>query len=375
MATDETYLFVNRDKGSSVYAAVGKFLEKRGDWKRQPPDSPRFNLMLGDRNKLPWHKTGQIPGLTQVVNYYRGSEVLCRKTSMTRMFKDHCKRTKVAAFPWLPGSFVLTARDVKSGSQLHPARHKTGISRSDEREELRQCVKDSSNDTMWIVKSTAGSKGEGILISRDVEELISYVDDQPKAFVCQRYIHPPLLLSHRRKFDIRCWVLVDLFYNVYLYRQGVLRTASDSYTDDLSHVTAHLTNHCLQKEMSDNFGTYEEGNEMFYDEFDRYLRQEHSVSLESKIMPQIRTITCTCFRIIQDQINTGSEGHRSFQLFGLDFMLDEHFKVWLLEVNGAPACANKLLPDMVRSLVETTVDPAFPPRVPVQYGENLFERL
>ena len=65
-------------------------------------------------------------------------------------------------------------------------------------------------------------------------------------------------------------MLVDLFYNVYLYREGVLRTASDPYTEDLSHVTAHLTNHSLQKEMSDNFGRYEEGNEMFFDAFDRY---------------------------------------------------------------------------------------------------------
>ena len=67
-------------------------------------------------------------------------------------------------------------------------------------------------------------------------------------------------------------MLVDLFYNVYLYREGVLRTASDPYSDeDLSHVTAHLTNHSLQKEMSDNFGRYEEGNEMFFDAFDRYV--------------------------------------------------------------------------------------------------------
>ena len=38
-------------------------------------------------------------------------------------------------------------------------------------------------------------------------------------------------------------------------------------------------------------------------------------------------------------ISTGSAGYWSFQLFGLDFMLDEHFQVWLLEINGAPACA------------------------------------
>ena len=32
-----------------------------------------------------------------------------------------------------------------------------------------------------------------------------------------------------------------------------------------------------------------------------------------------------------------SEAYKSFQLFGFDFLVDEDFKVWLLEVNGAPA--------------------------------------
>ena len=36
---------------------------------------------------------------------------------------------------------------------------------------------------------------------------------------------------------------------------------------------------------------------------------------------------------------------------------------------------SKLLPDMVRCIVETTIDPAFPPHSNVRYGENLFERV
>ena len=38
-------------------------------------------------------------------------------------------------------------------------------------------------------------------------------------------------------------------------------------------------------------------------------------------------------------VSTESLSYSSFQLFGFDFMVDEDLKVWLIEVNGAPACA------------------------------------
>lgn len=71
-------------------------------------------------------------------------------------------------------------------------------------------------------------------------------------------------------YDYRCWVLLDSNYNVYFFREGVLRTASESYKpENYNDVTSHLTNHCLQKELSANFGEYETGNELFFDEFNR----------------------------------------------------------------------------------------------------------
>ena len=44
--------------------------------------------------------------------------------------------------------------------------------------------------------------------------------------------------------------------------------------------------------------------------------------------------------ICLQEIITDGLGYRSFQVFGFDFMLDCDFKVWLIEVNGAPACAS-----------------------------------
>ena len=55
------------------------------------------------------------------------------------------------------------------------------------------------------------------------------------------------------------------------------------------------------------------------------------------------------------------------QLFGLDFMLDENTKVWLIEVNTNPsleiACPlmARFIPNLIENTFRLAVDPIFPP--------------
>lgn len=53
------YTFVLRDDNSTVYAEVAKILISTGKWKRLKKDNPRFNLMLGERNRLPFGRLGK----------------------------------------------------------------------------------------------------------------------------------------------------------------------------------------------------------------------------------------------------------------------------------------------------------------------------
>ena len=53
------YTFVTRDENSTVYAEVSKILLSSGQWKRLKRDNPRFNLMLGERNRLPFGRLGK----------------------------------------------------------------------------------------------------------------------------------------------------------------------------------------------------------------------------------------------------------------------------------------------------------------------------
>jgi len=59
--------------------------------------------------------------------------------------------------------------------------------------------------------------------------------------------------------------------------------------------------------------------------------------------------------------------HHTFEIFGFDFMLDEDFKVYLIEVNTNPCLETsapilqKLITDMVDSAFRVAIDPLYPP--------------
>nr|8CLE_F Chain F, Tubulin-Tyrosine Ligase [synthetic construct] len=319
------YTFVVRDENSSVYAEVSRLLLATGQWKRLRKDNPRFNLMLGERNRLPFGRLGHEPGLVQLVNYYRGADKLCRKASLVKLIKTSPELSESCT--WFPESYVI-----------YPT--------TDEREVFLAAY---NRGNVWIA---------GILISSEASELLDFIDEQGQVHVIQKYLEKPLLLEPgHRKFDIRSWVLVDHLYNIYLYREGVLRTSSEPYNSaNFQDKTCHLTNHCIQKEYS----RYEEGNEMFFEEFNQYLMDALNTTLENSILLQIKHIIRSCLMCIEPAISTKHLHYQSFQLFGFDFMVDEELKVWLIEVNGAPACAQKLYAELCQGIVDVAISSVFP---------------
>lgn len=128
--------------------------------------------------------------------------------------------------------------------------------------------------------------------------------------------------------DDRLWVLLDHKYDIHVFKEGVLRTASDPFDmNDLDKVTSHLTNHCLQEEMAENYGKHEEGNEMFFNDFDRleqsvclnvyltryggnlcvlfrFLQVNHDSKL-SDVIPQAHKIVKECLLIIKEVLSLG----------------------------------------------------------------------
>jgi len=71
-----------------------------------------------------------------------------------------------------------------------------------------------------------------------------------------------------------------------------------------------------------------------------------------------------------------------FELFGFDFLLDEDFRIWLIECNTNPFLGTpcefmkELVPNMINDMIKIVVDPVCKPRcVPDEDRENDFELL
>lgn len=98
---------------------------------------------------------------------------------------------------------------------------------------------------MWIIKPSASSKGRGIYIIDDISEA-----PIKENCIISKYVNNPLLINNL-KFDIRIYVLVTSIdpWRVYIYKEGLARFASESYseTGNKSNRFSHLTNYSINK--------------------------------------------------------------------------------------------------------------------------------
>lgn len=98
-----------------------------------------------------------------------------------------------------------------------------------------------------------------------------------------------------------------------------------------------MTNDAVQK-YTPLYGKYEPGNKVSYSEFQRYLDNnfpKKNYKFESQILPQMKSICLdavksSCLKLSPQRLK------HNFEIFGLDFMIDENFKPWLIEINTNP---------------------------------------
>ena len=191
--------------------------------------------------------------------------------------------------------------------------------------------------------------------------------------IIQKYLDNPLLYK-KRKFDIRCFVLLDSNFNLYYCKEGHLKGSSELYNVENTNKFIHITNYSFQKKSS-SFAKYEYGNEISYDSFKQFLEEEgFPPDKFNTVIEYMKFLIKISFKSVSQKIYKTSDV-LCFELFGYDFIIDNEFKPWILEINNNPGLGisspviKKIIPRMLDDAFRLTIDKVFDTR----YDESCFD--
>jgi len=251
---------------------------------------------------------------------------------------------------------------LESGEQMHPETLVLSELAADSQLAAAVCAQP---DAMWIIKPAVGSAGRDIRICNsgdalavDVQECREEADRRVLAeetaeeiFIVQRYILNPLLLpgpsGQGHKFDMRLYFYIASVEPMvsFMYNDGYLRVNAEPYDlSDTDNKQAHITNFHVSKShpQYDQINDRVEGMNVrwTFDELGQFLETRFGAEnqsgmstleyVKSQIVHILRHVSLT----IKPEMN---KQQGCFALLGVDIILDENLKVWLIEFTKNPA--------------------------------------
>jgi len=257
----------------------------------------------------------------QKINHFPGTFNIGRKDRLWKNYHKLMLKHGKSEFGFLPRTFCLPA-DTKL---------------------LRKVWERKGGKGRWIVKPPALARGEGIKVINKWSQI-----PPTRPLVVQRYVARPYLIN-QTKFDLRLYVLVTSMnpLRIYLYDDGLVRFASNKYSNESSKVHdvfTHLTNYSINKKSASYLSNEEskeaQGHKWTLKTLWRYFDAEgidHSVIWEKIKDLMIKTIISAESSMVNlFQTNVASR-YSCFELFGFDILLDSRLKPWLIEVNISPS--------------------------------------
>jgi mannosyltransferase OCH1-like enzyme len=182
------------------------------------------------------------------------------------------------------------------------------------------------NGKIYILKPENGTFRSGITIVSTYSQLVEWINRyNENKWILQIFISNPLLFNNR-KFHLRIYSILirnkDTF-EAYVYYNGFMYSSKDLYNNNdlLSH-GSNLSGEDSPKQVN-----------MFPQDFiDMYGKKKYN-----KIIPQINKIVKETIEASIDQLqcpNTKNPNYRCFKMIGYDLLVDDNFKVHMLEINA-----------------------------------------
>ncbi|NXS55814.1 TTL10 polyglycylase, partial [Brachypteracias leptosomus] len=240
-------------------------------------------------------------------------------------------------------------------------------------------------EQIWICKPSCSNQGRGIFLLptpaalstlqaqlSSPEELKKKMPHKaPRARIVQsygdvldpcshRYIHQPLLLEGK-KFDVRSYLLIACTAPYLLFfAQGYVRLACANYDAASEDLTVHLTNQSMQKKNS-LYSQLKDETVWPMEHFNSYVNEKFRAAqglpkdwVFTVFTRRMQQIMVQCFLAAKHKLE-----HKLgyFDLIGCDFLIDENFKVWLLEMNSNPALHTncQVLRDIIPALLHQSL--------------------
>ena len=231
-----------------------------------------------------------------------------------------------------------------------------------------------TRDNLWILKPCASSRGRGIRILWQFDELRdAYAhpdryDFQPETerYVIQRYIRNPLLLDGR-KSEIRIYWLVASVnpLTVLMYREGTVRLNTSPFSlDDFDNTLIHVTNVFQQKSHPD----YDPSAVLKWSfaDWDIYLRDELKLVdgdwVEGFLKPRLRKMLKFVIEAARGSLSEYTGAGLPFALFGADIIFDDTLQPWLTEVQKGPGLSfddpvkERVIPAMLQEVLNIVLE-------------------
>ncbi|KEP64976.1 UNVERIFIED_CONTAM: Tubulin-tyrosine ligase family protein [Hammondia hammondi] len=299
-------------------------------WVRQDQVSSKGNIVwLG--GSVPDHEHLQFMKPMQLVNRFPGMWDMTKKRMLSRILSLY-QQLYPDLFDFSPDTWSLP----------------------EDRDAIKRILH-NKNQAVFILKPDGGAMGNGVqLVSRykDIDAMVLRGDGN---YIMQRYIHNPYLMN-KRKFDFRiyCMVIsVNGTPKVYISKLGMARFCTEKYRAptrrNIDNPFMHLTNYSINK---DNTSSFVRSTDLHDDSNSKRMLKDVLEDLSKKgvnitsVWDQIKSITARTVVCLYPWLNLryrhvykgkDNEPSRCFQLLGLDILLDNNEKCWLLEVNSNPS--------------------------------------
>eukprot|EP00941_MAST-03F_sp_MAST-3F-sp1_P000980 g980.t1 len=225
-------------------------------------------------------------------------------------------------------------------------------------------------NSAWVIKTASDNRGEGVRIIHNIKEakqakfsatdggkIKNKVMGGRSAAIAQPYLHNPLLIDGY-KFHIRTYFVVSsvLPLSVWMYRDAYLAFAPERYAKVSNTKSASSD---LRRHLTNTNGD----NKPEPMHISRFLRLAERNNIDTEAMLQrmrnafVKTILSTsalskCPKRFWQGVKKMQRGGNCFELFGVDFMHDSDFNVYILDVNNGP---NLYSEDNLRLRVKTSV--------------------